>query len=170
MNAQKILGLLQGCHSILGLCWPKPGVPQMPGSRIFIGTKPFVALEDGIRQANVEFASLCELPNLHTACQAWRLVTEIVARFRKLGRESQVAAIDPAYNLIYLTTGVLYHHISSALSVVPEHVQPFATVEPLEKLLSDCSWKKSVAADIGTREILESLTRALQDSLTELKE
>lgn len=168
MDVQKILGLLQGCHSILGLCWPRPGVAQMAGSRIFIGTKSFVALEDGIRQTNVEFTSLCELPNLQTACQAWRLVTDIIAGFRVLGRESQSTAIDPAYNLIYLTTGILYHHIASIFSVVPKHVQPYATVEPLEKLLSDCSWEHDVGK-VETAEILKSLANKMRESLAEIQ-
>jgi len=141
----------------------------MANSRIFIGTKPFIALEDGIRQTNAEFALLNQLGNMQPAYNAWRLVTKIVARFRTLGSQSQSIAIDPAYNLIYLTTGVLYHHISKALSVVPAHVEPFATVEPLEKLLSDCAWKHCGDC-VKTIAILESLIDALQNNLAELGE
>ena len=168
MNLQKILGLLQGCHSILGLAWPKPGIPQMAGASIFIGTNPFVALEDGVRQTGEEFASLYKLQNMQTACEAWRLLTEIVRRFKILGRHSQSPAIDPAFNLIYLTTGVLYYHISTTFSIVPAHVQPFATVEPLEKLLSICSWKQSEDDD-RTQKIMGELITKLCESLADLQ-
>jgi hypothetical protein len=168
MNIQIILGHLQGCHSVLALGWPRPGIPQMAGARIFIGTNPFFALEDGIQQASAEFEILCKNPNMQTACQAWLLVTQIVVQFRTLGRQSQSAAIDPAFNLIYLTTGVLYHHISSIFSVTPKSVQPFATVESLEKLLGDCSWGHS-KKHISTEEILASLIVELRNKLVELQ-
>jgi hypothetical protein len=168
INVQRLLGLLQGCHSILGLCWPKPGVPQMSGARIFIGTKPFFALEDGIRQTNSEFESLSQFNNMQTARAAWHLVTRIVAQFRILGRNSEAKAIDPAFNLIYLATGLLYHHVSNIFSVVPIPVQPYATVETLEKLLRDCSWQQG-NDKTETEEMLKSLADNLHKSLIELQ-
>jgi hypothetical protein len=160
--------LLQGCHSILGLGWPKPGVPQIGGGRVFIGTNPFLALKDEIRQTNIEFESLYKLQSMQTTWEAWHLVTGIVSQFEVLGRQSLSSAIDPAFNLIYLTTGVLYHHISIMFSIVPKPVQPFATVETLEKLLSDCSWKQT-ENNLDTESILKTLIERLRASQAELK-
>lgn len=168
MNVQKILGLLQGCHSILSLGWPKPGIPEMSGARVFIGTKPFFALKDGIRQANREFELFSAIQKMKSTCEAWHLVGEIVNRFEALGRQSESKAIDPAFNLIYLTTGVLYHHISTMFSVVPEHVQPYAIVDDIERLLHDCL-EPQVQADVETGALLTWLIGRLGDHLTMLQ-
>ena len=140
----------------------------MAGAKILIGTNLFLALKEGIERANKEFGSLSDLPEMETACAAWHLVTQIVHRFEELGRQSQSAAIDPAFNLIYLTTGVLYHHISTLFSVVPKHVQPYATVEPLDALITACLGQQS-EQNTETESILTNLVGTLRRSLAELQ-
>jgi hypothetical protein len=168
VDLQKILGLLQGCHSILGLCWPRPGIAQMAGSKIFIGTKPFIALEEGVRLTTSEFELLRTMEKIKPAFNVWHLIVDVVAEFRRLGPKSQSPDIDPAYNLIYLATGVLYHQIATSFTVVPKPVPPYATVERMDKLLADCGWN-GAGLNLGSDEILDSISVALKKSLTTLK-
>ena len=167
-NPEQLLQFLQGCHSILGIGWPKPGVPQMAGARIFIGTNPFLALEDGIRQANEEFEFLCKLPKMQTTCEAWCLVKALVAQLRALGRESQSPMIESALNLLYLATGVLYHEISSDLGATPKLVERFSRVEVLEELLRTCAWKQSNSQN--PEDILQDVVAEMKKCLVALQE
>lgn len=148
VDAIRLSQLLQGCHSILAVGWPRPGIPEMAGAWVFTNTNAFKAFEDGVAQANEEFEKLCRLFPASPACPIWQTLNKMVAQLKLIGRDSQNREIDPTYNLLYFATGVLHHEISSKLNVSPTPVERFPAVEPLDELLSKCSWSHSTHLDM----------------------
>lgn len=162
-SPERLFEFLQGCHALLGILWPKPGVPRLPPARLFIGTKAHSALQDGIRLANGEFDSFYSLPDTRLACEVWGLVKESLKQLEMLGQSSRNPNIDGAFNLLYLLTGLLYHQISLKLGVTPTPVARFPSVEPPNELLQDCAWEQTNDRDLENilREVVEEMQKLL---------
>ena len=143
--------MLQCCHSILGTAWPRPSCKELAGAGAFIGTKLFTALENGARQLSdaVEDASREGLET--ELVQVWRHCDQVIQLLKLLKSQSRHPAIDPAFNLLYMATGVLYHQIARGQSSPPVQDKRFATVEDLEKLITICEWRDGVTSDLTAK-------------------
>jgi hypothetical protein len=159
-DASKLLLLLQSCHSILGTAWPRPGYPDLAGARTFLGTNLFTALENGSAELDRLFAGLESIAARRDLPLLWRRCSEVIKRLRALGRSSDNPRIDRAFNLLYLSTGVLYQEVAQTLPEVPKQDARFSTVEDVEELLHLCRWE-------GTK---SELARQMSDSLAKVLE
>jgi hypothetical protein len=167
-NQDRLLQFLQGCHSILGIAWPRPGNPEMEGARVFIGTNLFASLEDGVRQADEEFEHLITFPNMETHCVIWRLNGDILIRLKALGRVTRNSFVDSAFNLLYLSTGLQHNIIASAFNFIPTPVERFSKVEATDDLLKKCGWINSEQSSPGV--VLQNLICELRNVMAGLSD
>lgn len=166
-SCSQLLVTLQCCHSILNTAWPKPGVTQMQGAQIYIGTKLFEALENALSQVERDvFACRIFSPNdiPYNVCELFEVM---IKRLNKIGRKTNNSQIDNAVNLLYLATGVLYHHICKLFNVIPEQDDRFSPVEELQPLLISCGWDTKTC---DTQIILEMLSKKMSKCLSGLIE
>jgi hypothetical protein len=157
--------MLQCCHSIISTAWPRPDYPSLAGAGKFIHTKLFTALENADKTLislfqeaekegfNVEYGKL------------WEYCHQILSVLKRLETNCLHPSIDPAFNLLYLTSGVLYEEIVATLPSRPEPDKRFASVEDLESLVSACKWKIGIGPDI-TKKLSDNLATTVSELTT----
>jgi hypothetical protein len=140
-KAQDVLVMLQCYHSILNTAWPRPDYPSLAGAGRFIHTKLFTALEN----ADMKLISLfqeAEKEGLSVEYgELWEYCHQILFALKRLETNCLHPSIDPAFNLLYLTSGVLYEGIAVTMPSRPEPDKRFASVEDLPSLASACKLK-----------------------------
>ena len=160
-KTEKLAALLSQFHSILKIAWPKPGVPQMSGASIFIGTNLFKTLEDGVLKIGETMSALddsqgCELRPI------WAAFTKLFSAIQCVDRGSKSKNVDFALNLLYLGSGVIYHHVAA---LDQRAVTGSSGVEPLDELVRQCEWP---AEGQSRRTLAHSVTAALMACAADL--
>jgi hypothetical protein len=147
-KTEELLVMLQCCHSVLSTIWPRPGYQSLAGAGRFIHTKAFIALQNADKELVQLFqeANQAGLPKSYA--EAWEFSHRIISALKQLETNSLHPIIDPAFNLLYLATGVLYQEIAASLPIRPKQDARFTTVEDLKVMLIKCQWETGVEADL----------------------
>jgi len=156
LNKQReLLSLVWKFHQILNTAWPKPSVPQMAGSSVFIGTNLFKTLENGLSQIKDALIS-CE-GTKKEMLPFWNSFSDLFFKIGMQNRFEKSVRIDEALNLLYLASGILYHRIREITSASPQLHAHLSDVEDVGKLLQACGWTsdKTTIKEIENELIVE---------------
>ena len=138
----ELLAQVRHFHSILNTAWPRPGVPQMAKASVFIGTKLFTALENGLIQIQHALEALHSSSNRNELVGFWKTLAGLFLQLKGQNSGERSERIDQALNLLYLASGVFYHRLAELSSVVPKADERMIGVEEMAKLLELCGWSK----------------------------
>lgn len=168
---QLVLSTLQHFHSVAGIAFPmavtKIGktttqtfAADQEGSRIFIPTNVFSECEKIALsvQEVVEKLDSSDLKNQVQSC--WTELSDVLRRIKKAGRQGNIGAINEAFILLCLASGILQHYISSKTEIALPHTPQFWKVEPLEKLLDLCG--RSELKTLTVEKILLKVTEEIR--------
>jgi hypothetical protein len=147
-QTEELLVMVQCCHSVLSTAWPRPGFSSLAESGRFIGTKLFSALENADNELRRLFQEACKEGIDKQYGEILEHCHQIIVFLKQLESNRLHPSIDPAFNLLYLATGVIYQEIAASLPTVPEQDNRFATVEELKSLVSICKWETGVDANL----------------------
>jgi|GEM_PF-2328358 len=164
---ETLMRLVAKFHSILGIAWPKPGVHELAGASVFIGTTLFNALADGLNRIEsvLENSSCCTVRTKLTPF--WHALKRLFTFVGKQDRYSKSGPVDSALNLLYLASGVFYHRLAELSSKQPEmDVHPIE-VEEFKELLRLCRW--SAKAD-DVESVFDSLVEEMTACAAELEQ
>jgi hypothetical protein len=157
MNEQRqLLSLIWKFHCVLNTAWPKPDVPVMAGSSVFIGTNLFKALENGLVQIEQSFHS-SQSQGREELLPFWNAFNHLFSILKKQNRSEKSARIDEALNLLYLASGVFYHRIKEISSATLETDPRLTGVEDIPTLLKICKWTGATKASEMENEIIEKM-------------
>ena len=162
LKTTEVLLMLQCCHSILGTAWPRPGCKELSGAGGFIGTKLFTALENGAAQLSTAVEAARKEGLETEVMEVWNHCEQVIQVLKSLKGKSRHAAIDQAFNLLYLATGVLYQQIANKQASPPKQDKRFATVEDLKILIRKCEWQPGATPDLVAR-IDSAIVHSIRD-------
>ena len=174
-NYQSLLSSLQHFHSVVSIAFPmavtkigkdstRTFAADQEGSRIFIPTKLFSECEKvalSVQDA-VEKLDSGDLKNQVQSC--WTELSDLLRRVKKAGRQGNIGAINEAFVLLCLVSGLLQHYISEKTEIAVPHTPQFWKVEPLERLLELCG--RSELKNLPVEKILDRMVAECRSSLT----
>ncbi len=163
-NPNELLLKLQSCHSVLSTVWPRPGYPSLAGSGRLIHTKVFTALQNADQELVRAFQEIQGESLDKQFEEIWHQCHQIISLLKQLEANCLHQDIDSAFNMLYLTTGVLYQKIAETQLTRPVQDKRFSTVEDLPNLLKICGWDCSV-----NPELLGKVGDELESILLKLK-
>jgi hypothetical protein len=161
-DSSELLVLLQSCHSIIGTAWSDPVYPELADSRIFIGTKLFISLENGAAKIDALFKERKISGSWSEYTKLWQHCYSLIRTLHILGNKSNNPNINCAFNLLFLATGVIYNKLSNDLFKCPKQDIRFSTVYDIELLMKKCLWVGNID------KIIEKLDTELLNILGEL--
>ncbi len=136
----ELLTLLWQFHCALNTVWPKPGVPEMAGASAFVGTGLFKGLKNGMCQIQDTLHSLRNPGLRDEVAPFWNAFTRLFCTLGEQDRYKKSDQVDSAFNLLYLASGVFYHHVAELSSKLPETDKRLIGVEELKDLVRLCRW------------------------------
>lgn len=157
-----IAAMVQSCHSILNTAWPRPGRSDLKGASVFIGTRLFTALRNGMEQVGDRLREPAYPLHEGSLGGLWQNCTALVGRLSKIERESKTPEVDEAFNLLYFATGVFYNRLVATSRIPIPTDSRFSECESLTVLVEICEWR------LGTENILADTSKELARMLGEL--
>ena len=146
--------------------WPRPGFPSLAGAGIFLKTSLFIAYLGADRDITDLFANTGDIAGVKRLADAWEPAHELTLSMARVAKPDRNPIYDVAFNLLYLTTGILYHEAVSLLPVKPQQNPRYATVENRDALFRNCHWTCGLS-DHEFGDLKTALTRA-NDSICQL--
>ena len=150
----ELIGSIQAAHSILGIMWPKPGVPSLSDSRAFIENRVFESFRSAIKRASevVALQDGAEFNGCILACN------EAAIRLSLNHQLLSDASVDRFVNLLYLATGIAFQKANELGYPKPAWANNHSSVRSIEDLLQACRWTEA-AGDVD--ELLGKLWHAI---------
>jgi hypothetical protein len=158
----ELSGIVRKAHTILGVMWPRPGVPSMANARDFIPNKVFEHSRSALRRAS-ELAMEEDGPRLRECLLACKETAEWLAANHE--RLPEAVSVDPFVNLLFLATGLASNKLDDLKYTLPSWAEN-ESLRPVEELLQVCAW----TGETGTiDQLLENVRIAVETEVQNLR-
>src|SRR5436190_4253721 len=99
-----LMRLIWKFHSLLNTAWPKPGVEAPISATVFLNTKLFAALEQGVHEIQSTINRFASEDTNDELSQFWSAFVDLFKKVKGQKTSTEPKKVDAAVNLLYLAS------------------------------------------------------------------